>query len=214
MRCTWENLYKVILNNFDIPVPTDAEERIKKVLNSDYFTNRERYLMNERWGNHRTFSSIASDLNISSTRVGQIEKNIIKLCSQKEFIQCLTDDDWRNISLQKSARVMPQHIVDAKEMAKGLIALCVRNNTVLEKYHSMQVPITDERMKELMIDCVNNAFFVLMNLCSDNNSTKENMKNVLKHEAMLYTQNWNEPEMPEWIIKINELYKQQNKSTI
>lgn len=54
---------------------------------------------------------------------------------------------------------------DIKEAAKGLVAFCIRNNTVLEDYHAEQVPITDERIKQFMKDCVNNVYYVLSGLC-------------------------------------------------
>ena len=89
---------------------------------------------------------------------------------------------------------------EIKMLSKSLIAFCVRHNTSLEKYHQEKVPITDERMKNLMIECVNNTYFILQNLLGGNSY---NIYKVLEDIDRKYTYDWNEPEIPTWV---KELY--------
>ena len=51
------------------------------------------------------------------------------------------------------------------ELANMLISACVRNNTSLEDYHSEWKEFDDEKMKKLMIECCDNLYLALRQLC-------------------------------------------------
>ena len=62
---------------------------------------------------------------------------------------------FRHIVYIGTKNDMEELIMNDNELAditKGIIALCIRNNTSLEDFHSEKLPIDNERMKILMKD--------------------------------------------------------------
>lgn len=112
-------------------------------------------------------------------------EKIQKLISEREYPCGFTDGDIR-------------------EAAKGLVASCVRN-TVLEDYHAEQAPITDERMKEFMIECVNNVYYILTGLCCSDGEIFSGSMVYLKEEARRNASRWNDPEIPESVYQMIDL---------
>jgi len=95
---------------------------------------------------------------------------------------------------------------DIGKLSKGIVAFCVRNETSLENYHSDNVPITDERMKVLMKEIVNNMNFVLENLYNEESS--ELMESFLLKYAALYTRKWDDPEEPDVVKNLKTLLEE------
>ena len=87
------------------------------------------------------------------------------------------------------------------ELAKGLTAFCVRNNTSIEELHSSKEALTDEKMKALMIEIVNNVYFVLKGLYSDGRSV---MEGFLRMQERMYAKEWNAAEDPAWIGELKD----------
>ena len=96
------------------------------------------------------------------------------------------------------------------EYAKGIAVLCVRNNTSLENIHATKgSPLDDQAMKQLMIEIVNNLYWVLGCLYSDK---QENMEELLLLQAKKYTREWNDAEIPEWVTELAKILKEREDS--
>lgn len=90
---------------------------------------------------------------------------------------------------------MQKSKVDIKELAKGMVASCIRNNTCLEDYHSELTPIGDREMKKLMIDCVDNIYTVLLSLMSEDPKIREIAEKFLKENSRIFAKHWDEPKI-------------------
>lgn len=82
-----------------------------------------------------------------------------------------------------------------RELAKGLVALCIRNNNILEDYHAEGVPINDERMKEFMKNCVNNVYTLFLDFVSNDPKKLSRAMHLLLFEATTTAREWDEPEI-------------------
>ena len=82
-----------------------------------------------------------------------------------------------------------------KRLAKFMVRECFRSSPRLEDMHT-EGKIGQEDMKELMIDVVNRTYLLLSVLASANGSE---VVEILKEHDMV--PKWNEPEMPEELLK-------------
>jgi hypothetical protein len=82
-----------------------------------------------------------------------------------------------------------------KRLAKFMARECFRSSPKLEDMHTAG-KIGQEDMKELMIDVVNRTYLFLSVLASSNGSE---VVEILKEHEMV--PKWNEPEMPEELLK-------------
>jgi hypothetical protein len=82
-----------------------------------------------------------------------------------------------------------------KRLAKFMARECFRSSPKLEDMHT-EGKIGQEDMKELMIDVVNRTYLFLSVLASSNGSE---VVEILKEHEMV--PKWNEPEMPEELLK-------------
>ena len=82
-----------------------------------------------------------------------------------------------------------------RELAKGLVALCIRNNNILEDYHAEGVPINDERMKEFMKNCVNNVYTLFLDFVNPEPKKLSRAMDLLLYEAATTAKEWDEPEI-------------------
>lgn len=91
---------------------------------------------------------------------------------------------------------------ELSELAKGIAVKCIRNNTCLEDFHAEITEFDDPKMKQLMIDIVDNIYLVLIGLYSNH---KEATEYFLKHDAKIYANEWNDAKIPDWFNKLSEL---------
>ena len=96
---------------------------------------------------------------------------------------------------------------------KGLVALCVRNETSLEDFHAEGVPITDERMKTLMIEIVDNLALELRAFFDPSMGEMDRDLAFMDIASYgdRYAYRWDEPKVPEWhkeyIEHLSDRYK-------
>ena len=93
----------------------------------------------------------------------------------------------------------------ASDIAKGLVSVCIRNNTVLENVHTGEVELTDKTMKQLMIECTNNMYMFILSLFfgGEYEYNVEEQITIDEFAQMFLTgqfecKNWNDAELPEW----------------
>ena len=95
-----------------------------------------------------------------------------------------------------------QQYDEIKEIAKGLVSLCIRDNTVIEDYHAENEYLTDKRMAQFNKDCVNNVYVILKYLSGvEGEDLKEQIKEGLKLEAKRVA-HWDTPKYPDWFLNI------------
>ena len=90
-----------------------------------------------------------------------------------------------------------------QQVVLGLVAFCVRNNTSLEDLHAQKLPIDNDRMKILMIECVDNLYYWI-NALQDRTRRKAAIRD-LSNYAGLYAKEWNSPKEPGWLIELKKL---------
>lgn len=98
-------------------------------------------------------------------------------------------------------------------LVKGIVVKCVRN-TILEDYHSQQVPIDDERMKAFMIEVVDNIGYWIALLFSDEDigvgETKTSLSDFAFEQLVKagkdYAREWDDPKIPKHIINKENHY--------
>ena len=84
-----------------------------------------------------------------------------------------------------------------KRLAKWMAEFCFRN-TKLEKLHDR---ISDEEMKELMIDCSNHCYALVCMLFATQKGGE--LIDILKEHDQV--PKWNDPEMPAQLIEASKL---------
>lgn len=100
MQCNWKNLYRIFAElGPESDVPEDYEERIRFVLSSPEFSDRDREIMEKRWGQHGTLRGIGAELNITSTRVDQIERAVFKKLHTQKFKDYLRNKTYDTVTL-------------------------------------------------------------------------------------------------------------------
>ena len=96
------------------------------------------------------------------------------------------------------------------KLAKGITVFAVRNETSLENFHADQVPITNERMKILMKEIVNNINFILEQMYESEESC-DNIEQFLMKYANKYAYNWDDPDKSEFEKYIEKRYQDKRK---
>ena len=95
---------------------------------------------------------------------------------------------------------------ELKQVVLGLVAFCIRNNTSLEDYHAQKLPVDNDRMKTLMIECVDNLYYWIAAL-QDKKRRKAAIRDLANY-AELYAKEWDSPKEPGWLIELKKLQEE------